>query len=152
MRAIYEKELRAFVRNYCGPLSNSDKRDLGLTIRDLEPTPRPAIITVPVVEFDVLRGGILGVAVKVARDKTMASIHPDADGVEVQYDLIPVGEMPPEKPTKSMETQVSKKARFKIATGIENAGKKFYGFFRWTNLTTPANNGPWSDPQPVVIA
>jgi len=32
------------------------------------------------------------------------------------------------------------------------AGQSFYGFFRWTNLTTPANNGPWSDAQPVVIA
>lgn len=133
-------------------MTNGQRATLKLTVLDTELTPRPAITTVPVVGFKILRGGILETSVRVEQDQTRPSMHVAADAVEVRYILVPVGEMPPEKPSACPETLASKKAQFKIQAGIENAGKRFYGFFRWVNQSNPANSGPWSDPQPVIIA
>jgi hypothetical protein len=66
--------------------------------------------------------------------------------------MVAIGEMPPEKPTACPEDLTSKKAKYTIRTGSENAGKRFYGFFRWVNQSNPANNGPWSDAITVIIA
>jgi len=152
MREIYEKEIRAFVRNYCGPLSNTDKSDLGLTIRDTEPTPRGKINDVPYVKLTALGGGDIRVRVTVEEDQTKSSMHPLADAVECRYILVPKGEMPPEGQKNAKTTVVSKKALFIISCGDEQAGETFYGFFRWVNLTNPANSGQWSNSIKVVIA
>ena len=50
------------------------------------------------------------------------------------------------------QVQISTKARFIIRCGDENAGLRFYGFFRWVNLSNPANNGEWTNGLTVVIA
>ena len=50
------------------------------------------------------------------------------------------------------QVQISTKARFIIKCGDENAGQKFYGYFRWVNLSNPANNGSWTNGLQVVIA
>jgi hypothetical protein len=133
-------------------MTDGQRATLKLTVPDTELTPRPPISTVPIVGFKNLRGGILEVWVRVEEDQTRPSMHDAADAVEVRYILVPVGEMPPEKPGSCPETQNSKKAQFKINAGIENAGKRFYGFFRWVNQSNPANSGPWSDAQTVVIS
>ena len=154
-RKTYEKELRTFINSYIRynpAVPRDEKIAMGIPPRDIEPTPRPAISTVPVVEFKVLRGGEIEVTVRVTRDQTRPSKHPAADAVEVRYAMMPVGELPPEKAAQCAGTQSSKKARFKIRLGEENAGKRLYGFFRWVNISNPANNGPWSDVQTVVIA
>ena len=91
---------------------------------------------------------------RVTTDQTRPSMHPLADAVECKYLIVPKGEMPPEDPDASgIKTVVSKKARFIISCGVKNAGDTFYGFFRWVNLTTPANSGDWTTkPKGVVIA
>ena len=133
-------------------MTDGQRATLKLTVPDTEPTPRPAISTIPIVGFKTLRGGDIEVAVRVEEDQTRPSMHPAADAVEVRYAMMPVGELPPEKPAQCPGTHSSKKAQFKISAGIENAGKRLYGFFRWVNISNPQNNGPWSDPQSVVIA
>ena len=143
-REIYENELRVFVRNYCGPLANTDKSDLGLTIRDLEPTPRGQITDIPYIKVKPVGGGDIEVRARTDEDKTMASMHELADAVECRWLLVPKGEMPPEDPDGCPKQQVSPKARFTISCGVKNAGDSFYGFFRWVNLTNPAHNGKWT--------
>lgn len=152
MRAIYEKELRTFVRNYCGPLSNTDKSDLGLTIRDTEPTPRGKINDVPYVKLKAIGGGDVRVRATVEEDQTKSSMHPLADAVECRYILVPKGEMPPEGQKNAKTTVVSKKALFIISCGDEQAGETFWGFFRWVNQSNPANSGQWSPATKIVIA
>jgi len=145
MRAIYEKELRAFVRNYCGPLANSDKSDLRLTIRDLEPTPRGKINDVPYVKLIPMTGGDIKVRATVDEDETKSSMHELADEVECRYLIVPKGEMPPEDTEAGgMKTQGSKKALFIISCGVKNAGDSFYGFFRWVNKSNPHQSGQWT--------
>jgi len=152
MREIYEKEIRAFVRNYCGPLSNTDKSDLGLTIRDTEPTPRGKIELVPYIFLKAIGGGVIEVRSQTEKDATRVSMLKTADGIECKWTLVPKGEMPPEGDEDAKNTVVSRKARFTIDCGDKNAGDSFYGFFRWVNQSVPANSGLWTKALKVVIA
>ena len=155
MRKIYEKEIQVFVNAYLrsNPLVPRDKRiEMGIPPRDIEPTPRGKIETVPVVELIAIGGGDIKTRCRVTRDQTRYSRHPLADGIEVVYTWVPKGEMPPEKPEDCKIALTSKKAQFIIHCGPGNAGETFYGFFRWVNLTNPQNSGQWSNFIKVVIA
>jgi hypothetical protein len=154
MRKVYEKEISVFVKAYLfTPLvTNEDRLSMGIPPRDIEPTPRGKIETIPVVGLTAMGGGDLKVRCQVTTDATRYSRHPLADGIEVKYTWVPKGEMPPEKPEDCKNALVSKKAQFIIHCGPGNAGETFYGFFRWVNLTTPANSGQWSNFIKVVIA
>jgi len=154
-RKLYEKEIRTFVKAYLlyNPLVTDEQRmEMALTIRDIEPTPRPKIATIPIIGLRSMGGGDIEVRARVTTDQTRFSMHPAADGIETMYTLLPVGEVPPEGHEDCKKTQVSKKARFIISAGDKNAGQRFYGFFRWANQTNPQNSGPWSPAQTVVIA
>ena len=133
-------------------MTDGQRATLKLTVPDTMPSPRPVISTVPIVGFKILRGGVIETSVRVEEDQTRPSMHPAADVVECKYILVPVGEVPPDNPEACPKTLASKKAQFQIHAGIENAGKRFYGFFRWANQSNPANNGPWSDAQTLVVS
>ena len=154
MRKVYEKEISVYVKAYLfTPLvTNEDRLSMGIPPRDMEPTPRGKIETVPVVELLAIGGGDIKVRTRVTKDQTRYSKHPLADGIEVKYTWVPKGEMPPEKPDDCTKTQNSKKATFIIHCGPGNAGETFYGFFRWVNITNPENSGQWSNTLKVVIA
>jgi hypothetical protein len=153
-RGSFETGIRSLTRQIQArpATTGAQREELGITVPDTEPTPRPTISTVPIVGFKTLRGGVIEASVRVEEDQTRPSMHPAADVIECKYILVPTGELPPDKPEACPKTQASKKAQFQIQAGIENAGKRFYGFFRWANQSNPANNGPWSDAQTVVIA
>jgi len=152
MREIYEKDIRIFVRKYGEIIPATGRNDIGLTDRDTEPTPRGKIETVPVVSLEAIGGGDIKTRCQVTTDATRYSRHPLADGIEVKYTWVPKGEMPPEKSDDCKNSLVSKKAQFIIHCGPGNAGETFWGFFRWVNLTTPANSGQWSNSIKVVIS
>jgi len=38
---------------------------------------------------------------------------------------------------------ISTKATFLMVLGLQHSGKRFYAFFRWVNLSNPANSGEW---------
>lgn len=154
MRQVYEKEISVFVKSYLyNPLvTELDRKAMGIPPRDYEPTPRGQIDTVPVVELLPLGGGDLKARIRVTTDQTRYSKHPLADGIEVKYTWVPKGELPPEGPEDAKNTLNSKKAQFIIHCGPKNAGESFYGFFRWVNISVPANSGPWSKAKHAVIA
>ena len=155
MRKIYEKEIQVFANAWLrsNPLVPRDRLiEMGIPPRDFEPTPRGKINTIPVVEGVPIGGGDIKTGCRVTRDQTRPSKHPLADGIEVRYTWVPKGEMPPEKPEDCKNTLFSKKAQFIIHCGPGNVGETFWGFFRWVNLTNPANSGPWSHAIKVVIA
>ncbi|MFH1227005.1 MAG: hypothetical protein V1701_03755 [Planctomycetota bacterium] len=142
------KEWRAFHKENVRGNRKISPSDLSILVGkeyDTEPTPRGKIAVVPYVLLKGIGGGSIEVRVRVENDQTRPSMHPLADAVECRYLFVPSGEMPPEDTEAAgLKTQVSKKARFTIACGVKNAGQSLYGFFRWINLTTPANSGDWT--------
>jgi len=154
MRKVYEKEISVFVKAYLfTPLvTNEDRLSMGIPPRDMEPTPRGKIETIPVVGLTAIGGGDIKTRCRVTTDQTRYSKHPLADGIEVKYTWVPKGEMPPEGPENCNKTLTSRKAQFIIHCGPGNAGESFYGFFRWVNLTNLENSGQWSKAINVVIA
>jgi len=155
IRKLYETELRTFHNQWIDGNTSipvQDKLILGGREKDTEPTPRGKITDIPYVRLKAVGGGSIEVRCQVETDQTRPSMHPLADGVECRYILVPVGEMPPEGHEDAKKTLVSKKALFTIKCGDKQAGQRFYGFFRWTNLTNPANSGDWSPVQTVMIA
>jgi len=154
-RKIYEKAIRTFVKAYLmfNPLVTDDKRvEMALTVRDTKPTPRGKIETIPMVGLISLGGGDIEVICREETDQTRPSMHRLADAIECKFVFVAIGTKPPDDPEAVARTQTSKKARFIIQCGDKQAGQRFYGFFRWVNLTNPANSGPWSRAQTVVIA
>lgn len=155
MRKTYEKEIQIFVNAYIrynSLISRDERIEVGIPPRDTEPTPRGKINTFPIIGLRGLGGGDIKARCRVTTDQTRYSRHPLADGIEVKYTWVPKGELPPEKPEDCKNALVSKKAQFIIHCGPGNAGESFYGFFRWVNLTTPANSGQWTKAINVVIS
>jgi hypothetical protein len=154
-RKVYEKELQTFANAYLRyneDVPRDEKIAMGIPPRDLEPTPRGKIEGFPIIGLKALGGGSIEVRVRATTDQTRTSIIRGADGVECRYILVPKGEMAPEGQKDAKATVVSKKARFIISLGDEQAGESFYGFFRWVNLTTPANSGEWTKALKVVLS
>ncbi len=154
-RKLYETEIRAFAKAYLmfNPLvTDKQRKDMALTIRDNEQTPRGKMAGFPYIYLKAVGGGSIEVRAQLEKDATRPSMHPLADAVECRWTMVPKGEMPPDDPESMTKTQESKKALFTIHCGAKNAGESFWGFFRWVNLTTPANSGDWSKALQVVIA
>jgi hypothetical protein len=150
MRKTYEKEIRAFVRKYKEFIPDTGKVGMGLTVRDTEPSPRGLIESIPVVALLPIGGGGIKVICKRETDQNRPSMHRLADAIECRSILVQ-GRMAINDPEAAPKSQISKKAKFIIQCGDENAGKHFYGFFRWVNLTNPANSGPWSKAHTMIV-
>ena len=154
-RILYEKELRTFVNAYIRyneDVPRDEKIAMGIPPRDLEPTPRGKIELVPYIFLKAIGGGVIEVRSQTEKDATRVSMLKTADGIECRWLLVPKGEMPPEGVDDAKKTVVSRKARFTIDCGDKNAGDSFYGFFRWTNTSVPANSGLWTKALKAVIA
>ncbi len=154
-RKTYEKELRVFINAYIrfnSRISVGERTALGVPMPDTEPSPRPAISDTPTAFLRPLGGGSIKITCRRFADQNRPSIHPDADGIECRYAIVPKGEKPPQHSGDAPNVVVSKKARFIIECGDKNAGHSFYGFFRWVNISNPSNSGPWSNAKAAVIA
>ncbi|MBI4835368.1 MAG: hypothetical protein HY811_11215 [Planctomycetes bacterium] len=100
-RELYEKEIRTMARQYLmnSPLvSDTDRVNLGLTVRDTEPSPGAPITTVPIIGLKGLGGGDIEVRCRVTTDQTRASMHPDANVVEYRFIMVASGTVPPDDP------------------------------------------------------
>jgi hypothetical protein len=163
-RKSYEKDIRAFVNahiRFNDLISDSERLSLGVMPRDTKPTPKPKISGIPIVGLEPMGGGDIEVHCRRETDQDRPSMHPDADAVEVMFAMIPTHQpaqpgsgkragLP--SPEECTAARISTKAHFIIRCGVKNAGKRFYGFFRWGNLTNPDNSGPWSNALTLVIA
>jgi hypothetical protein len=154
-RKIYEKEIRALAKSYLmfnHLVTDEDRMDMGLTIRDTEPSPHPAITDVPIIGLKGLGGGDIEVRCRVETDQTRPSMHPDANVVDYRYIMVESGDVPPADPEDCPKADSQPKAKFVLRAGAKNSGKRFYGFFRWLNNRRPRQEGPWSNPISVVIS
>lgn len=121
-------------------LTTADRNTFNLKARDTTPTPRPAITTVPFANAQGAAGGLVEFTCRTESDSSRASILPDADGVEVVYNI---GGTQPVSPSACTKNFFSSKAKFRIGIDLSEAGKKLYGYARWKNNSDPNKSGPW---------
>ena len=130
-------------------LTDSDRQNLNLPARDTTSTPRGQINDMPTVNVSGIGGGRMKIRTRVSSDASRASMHPLADAVEMRYQI---GGTQPANAAACPDNAISKKALFTFDAGDENAGQKFFGFFRYVNFTNPENNGPWSSGMTAPIS
>jgi len=154
-------------------LTEADRLTFRIPRPDRTPTARGKINDDAYALIKPVGGGSIQVKVRTDADSSRASRHPLADAVEVRYALLPasaVGGTAPEDPTAPAPTNtptvggearasvgnvipvsaldcplvfISTKATFLMVLGPQHSGKRFYAFFRWVNLSNPANSGEW---------
>jgi len=157
-RKAYEKDIRKFVNahiRFNDRMTDSDRISIGVPARDTEPSPKPKINEIPFVGLEPMGGGWIKVTCKRETDENRPSMHDFADVIECRYTLVLI-QPGVRKPWPTLddckEVVTSTKAHFIIKCSDTDAGKQFFGFFRWVNLTNPANSGPWSNANAMVIA
>ncbi|MBI4931598.1 MAG: hypothetical protein HY841_12585 [Bacteroidetes bacterium] len=119
-------------------------------LRDTEPSPAPAI-TDPMIGLINLGGGDLDVKCRLNKDQTRPSVPHKGVMVQVQYALTAAND--PAPPFIQCVTQfLSTHAHFILHLGVAEVGKRFYGYFRWYDSAHPANSGPWTPVQTIIVA
>jgi len=163
-RESYEKDIRTFINahiRFNDLISDSQRVSLSIPPRDTEPSPKPKISDIPVVYLEPKGGGDIEIYCRRETDQDRPSMHPDSDVIEARFAMLPIH--PPAQPVSGKreglpspeecpEVRTSTRAHFIIQCGAKGIGQRFFGFFRWVNLTNPANSGVWSNAQTVVIA
>ena len=77
-----------------------------------------------------------------------ASIHPDADSIEMAYSI----GVQPLSPEEAQKTAIFTRAIHTFTFSIGDAGKKLSAFFRYRNDSSEEKSGPWSALVQGVIA
>jgi len=121
-------------------LTDADRNTLNLKKRDTVNTPRPAINVVPFAKAQGEAGGLVEFICRTDSDSSRASVLPEADGIEVVFN---VGGAQPVSPSDCTRNFFSSKAKFRISFDLSDAGKKVNCFVRWKNNSDPAKSGPW---------
>jgi len=149
-RAEFEDFIEDFANAYiiANPvLSNSKVEELGFTRKADTGTARPVIVDSVYGKLDPIGGSKLMVTCRLASDSNRASMHKDADVVEVKY---AIGDAPANVdacPNK----EISTKAKFAVQLNAADIGKKIHAYLRWRNNSNPEKSGPWSTKIEAVI-
>jgi len=128
---------------------DADRAQLNIPKPDRTPTARGPITTAPDASLTAQEGAKLQIRLRVDTDATRASIHPLADGWQMVYKI---GTPAPANPEACPNNHIGTKALTVFEGGMPNDGKKLYAFFRWVNISNPANNGPWSAMEIATIS
>lgn len=152
-RKLYETEIRKIVKEYIvnSSLVNDEQRiEIGVTVRDTEPTSRAKITTAPITGIKNEPGARFLITCRVEEDSTRASRHPDADSIEMKYQV--GGEAAPARPDDCSKTITFTKAIHTIELDIGDAGKRLYCYLRWKNTGDDSKSGPWTRQFSAIIA
>ena len=132
-------------------LTQLDRDTLNLKKRDTIPSARAQITTAPFVDFKGEEGGIILVTCRVIKKSDRASIHHDADVVQMKYIITDVDAQPPATMNDCPNVFTSKRAIFRFAEAANMPGKRLYAFLRWQNDSDKAKSGPYNQRDTVVI-
>lgn len=132
-------------------ITNADREALHIPVPDPNPTESPAIEVAPVVSLTAKQGGFMQIVCTVEEDSSRASMHPDADAIEVKIKIGPADGTAPATPDDCVLQLLSTKAKFNYEAGTVNAAKRIWIFCRYRNLKNSANNGPWSEVHTAII-
>lgn len=149
---VYEKFLREFVAQWLRnnkKLTTGDKAGLGLTVPDTERTDRAAIEDRPTAKAEMKGGALLKLEFRMKDDSTRTSMHPDADVVELKWQI---GGTEPASPEQTNKTDTFSKARHAMQLDVADAGQFFYGYARWKNNSDASKSGPYSALIKIIIS
>ncbi len=145
LRPPFKKALGAFAQMWFvdnKAISDDTRRDLGLTVKDTEPT-GPADITEQVFySRQQLGGGVVWFRCRAKDDtKKVSKLRKNVD-IEMR---IKIGGTASSNPADYTSTVISTRASFRHDFGVENAGSAVHIMMRWRSRT--GNKfGPWSAP------
>ncbi len=150
-RGTYEKALRKFVRENLSnntKISNDDRVELQITIPDKIKSPRPKITDTVFAKAISLPGAQMEFICRTTSDSSRASMHPDADSLEVRYNIGTA----PASVKACTGTFISRKAKFILVLGEEAGGQKIYWYARWKNSSEDTKSGPFSGQQNGTVS
>ena len=130
---------------------NNDRAVFNIKKRDDIPTPRAQITTAPLVDFKGRDGGVVLITCRVQGDSDRASMHPDADVIEMKYILIAPTDKPPGNSDEFPNTATSTRAIFRFKGAVGHPGKRMHAFLRWRNNAEKGKSGPWSQRMTIII-
>ncbi len=143
-RNEFEKQIRRFVNRYLRDNKNADQSvlsSLGIKQMGKKRRSRSAIAT----HVDLMIKAGDGCRVKFycrqPNHDGAASLHPEANAVEIRYAL---GTKPVDF-TQCPHVIVSTKAHVWLNLEPEMAGKNIYAFARWVNLSNANLSGPYGN-------
>jgi len=101
------------------------------------------------VNFEPLGGGEIILKCRTQHGGSKPSIAPGADCVQYAYQV--GGTAPESADATGLIRDLSTKSAFLLHSGLNNAGKTLYIFFRWNNTRHPDLAGPWGSLQTSII-
>jgi hypothetical protein len=150
-RTVAEDYIEGFANEFIisnSNISKTTKEALGFNVPSDERSERPQINDVVFILVNALPGSRMEFTCRTAADASRASIHADADAVEIRYFI---GTTAPANVKACTGTEISTKSKFIIQLDPDDAGKKIYVFARWRNNNDPAKSGPFTNMQSTLV-
>lgn len=130
-------------------LTTGDRNTFNLKERDTVLSARPRITDTAFVKVQGISGAEMQFTLRTNEDSTRASRHADSNGADIVYTI---ASTPPAGPDECTKNFFTSKAKGSFNVGVDNAGKKVFGFVRWKNTTDNSKSGPWSQMFSAVIS
>ena len=148
--------------NVSANCTNEDRMELNIAIKKPYSRKRTQIKDVVYDNAKQLGGGEIEITCRTISDAKRASIHPDATGWYIAYDIVdPKLENPELHPKIKLIAPVSAdecfnnsfhtRAKDVTVVGAENTGRELVYFVRWYNHRNPALSGPYGPAKTIVI-
>ncbi len=153
-REEYEKDIREFVGERVRKnkkISDGERKLMQLTVPDTEPSSHPQIVD-PIIGLTPFSGGNIEVRCRSTKDETRPSKPLPHILVQVQYALTAADNLTAPAFKQCTEHHESSKSLFIMKLGIDNVGKRFYGYFRWYDPIHEEDSGPWTQPHTAVLS
>ena len=145
LRPPFKKALGEFAQMWFvdnKAIDDDTLRDLGLTVKDEEPTGAAAITEQVFFSREQLGGGVVWFRCRAKEDtKKVSKLRKNVD-IEMR---IKIGGTVSSNPADYTTTVISSKASFRHEFGLENAGSTVHLLMRW-HSRTGKQVGPWSAP------
>ena len=132
-------------------ITNGDCNTFNLPARK-DASERPSISDKPLVGLVAKGGGTVQVVVRIESDGSKASMHPDADLIEMRHVLLGVDVAAPTSVRELTDMTISSRGRSELKLGDGAISRILYLVARYVNKVDASKNGPWSTMQRQVVA
>lgn len=151
----YVAVLRKFVQQYLVNNPNvpvDEQVAMGLNPHTYIRSQRPTINSSPIISMNNKSGGTIEFVCRV-QDSDSRGRHPDSNGVEIWYEIVPIGTTgEDDENVEFVASFNSTRAKFYHAFGLANVGKLLRVYGRWVNTSDAKKNGTFSGISTIVIS
>lgn len=149
-RKVYEKQIRKFVNRFLrdNPDTNAAVlRSAGIKQMGKLRRSRAAISVGIDLSGKAMEGCRVKFYCRIPNHDGAASLHPEADAVEIRYAL----DKQPANYGECPHSIIIKKAHPVLEFDYAMLGKRIYAFARWVNLTKANHSGPYGNMATVIL-